>query len=127
PEKLMFQESGLKALYVGYNDFRDIETQAGQGNARAQLALDIFVQQARHWIGSFFLQLNGADALVFTAGIGENRKTLREAVCANLDQLGILLDAEKNNSTRAQEEVISSPKSALKIMVIPTNEELVVA
>jgi acetate kinase len=125
-EKLMCKESGLKALSGGYNDFRDIETQAGQGNARARLALDVFVHEARHWIGSFLLQLNGADALVFTAGIGENRAGLRSAICANLDQLGIVLDSEQNKTT-AQEAVISKDSSPVKIMVIPTNEELVVA
>jgi len=126
-ERVLCKESGLKALSGGYNDFRDIEAQAAQGNARAQLALDVFVHQARHWLGSYYLQLNGADALVFTAGIGENRPALRQAVCANLEQLGILLDADKNTSTKAQEAVISSPASRVKIPVIPTNEELVVA
>jgi len=71
--------------------------------------------------------LNGADAIVFTAGIGENRPELREAICANLDQLGIVLDASKNNSAKAQEAVISAANSRVKILVIPTNEELVVA
>jgi len=126
-EKLLCKESGLKALSGGYNDIRDIETQAISGNARAQLALDVLTHQARHWIGSFFLQLNGADALVFTAGIGENRTGLRAAICANLDQLGIVLDAEKNNSTKGQEAVISKSESRVKVLVIPTNEELVVA
>jgi len=126
-EKLMCKESGLKALSGGYNDFRDIETQAAQGNARAQLALDVFVHQARHWIGSFYLQLNGADALIFTAGIGENRSALRAAVCANLDLLGIHLDREKNESTRGNEAIISGENSATRVIVIPTNEELVVA
>jgi len=126
-EKLMCKESGLKALSGGYNDFRDIETQAAQGNKRAKLALDVFVHEARQWIGSLFLQLNGADALVFTAGIGENRVGLRSAICSNLDQLGIVLDPEKNKATAAQEAIISKVDSAVKIMVIPTNEELVVA
>src|SRR5438132_922873 len=80
-EKILCKESGLKALSGGYNDFRDIAEQAARGNARARLALDAFIQQARHWIGAFFLELNGADALVFTAGIGENRPALRESVC----------------------------------------------
>src|SRR5439155_10028933 len=93
----------------------------------AQLALEVLAHQARHWIGSYYLQLNGADALVFTAGIGENRDVLRQAICANLDQLGMLLDPEKNSSTRAQEAVISAASSRVKVMVIPTNEELVVA
>jgi acetate kinase len=126
-EKLLCRESGLKALSGGYNDFRDIESQAAQGNANAQLALDVFVHQARHWIGSFYLELNGLDALVFTAGIGENRNGIREAICAQLDQLGIVIDSAKNNPTKAHEAVISAPSSRVKILVIPTNEELVVA
>jgi len=126
-EKLLCKESGLKALSGGYNDLRDIEAQAAQGHAQAKLAFDVLVHQARHWIGSFFIQLNGADALVFTAGIGENRAALRQAVCRNLDQLGILLDPEKNDATQAIEAVISAPTSRVKIMVIPANEELVVA
>jgi acetate kinase len=71
--------------------------------------------------------LNGADAVVFTAGIGENRPELRQAICARLDQLGIVLDASANDSTRAREGVISAPDSRVKVLVIPTNEELVVA
>lgn len=126
-EHVMCKESGLKALSGGYNDIRDIQVHAAKGNARARLALDVLVHQARHWIGSLFLQLNGADALVFTAGIGENDAAFRQAVCANLDQLGILLDDELNAGTRAKEGLISSPDSRVKILVIPTNEELVVA
>lgn len=126
-ERLLCKESGLKALSGGHNDIRDIQSQAAQGNARARLALDVFVHQARHWIGSYFLQLNGADALVFTAGIGENDTAVRKAVCANLDQLGIVLDEEQNASVKAKEALISSPKSRVKVLVIPANEELVVA
>ena len=87
----------------------------------------MFVASARHWVGSYFLQLNGADAIVFTAGTGENRAELRAAICANLENLGIKIDAGKNNSTRATEAVISAADSKVKIFVIPTNEELVVA
>ncbi len=126
-EKLLCKESGLKALSGGFNDIRDIQAQATQGNARAQLALDVFIQQARHWVGSLLLQLNGADALVFTAGIGENQHGLRQALCANLDQMGIVLDPEKNQANKAQEGLISALSSRVKVMVIPTNEELVVA
>lgn len=126
-ERLLCKESGLKALSGGFNDIRDVEAQAAQGNARARLALDVLVQQARHWIGALFLELNGADALVFTAGIGENNLLIRRAVCENLDQLGIALDVAKSNSVKAQEAVISAEKSKVKILVIPTNEELVVA
>jgi acetate kinase len=126
-EKLMCKESGLRALSGGHNDFRDVEEQAAKGNRKAQLALEVFVHEARRWIGSYYLELNGVDALVFTAGIGENRPAFREAVCANLDQLGIVLDAAKNGSVKTQEEVISAPDSRVKVLVIPTNEELVVA
>jgi acetate kinase len=126
-EQLLCKESGLKALSGGYNDFRDIESQAEQGNPRARLALDVFVHQARHWVGAFLLELNGADAVVFTAGIGENRPATRAAICANLDQLGLALDPGRNQAAKAVEAVISAPSSRVKIMVIPTNEELVVA
>ena len=126
-ERLLCKESGLKALSGGFNDIRDIQTEAARGNTRAQLAVEILVHQARHWIGSLFLQLNGADALVFTAGIGENHPPIRRAVCDNLSELGILLDPEKNNATRGTEATISAPGSRVKVMVIPTNEELVVA
>jgi len=126
-ERLLCKESGLKALSGGFNDIRDIQTQADQGNARSQLALDVFVHNARHWIGAFHLELNGIDALVFTAGIGENRVEVREAICRNLDQLGIILDPSLNGKTGAKEAVISAPESRVKVIVIPTNEELVVA
>jgi acetate kinase len=91
------------------------------------MALNVFVQQTRHWIGAFLIELNGADALVFTAGIGENRPLLRQAICKNLDQLGLLIDPEANMQNTAKEAVISAPGSRIKVMVIPTNEELVVA
>lgn len=126
-EKTLCKESGLKALSGGYNDFRDILQQAGQGNPSARLAVDVFAHQARQWIGAFLAHLNSADALVFTAGIAENNPALRAAVCANLDQLGIVLDEAKNNELKAKEGLISAPQSKVKVLVIPTNEELVVA
>jgi acetate kinase len=126
-ERQLCKESGLKALSGGLTDMRDIMAQAAQGNARAQLAFDVLVQQTRNWIGSFYLQLNGIDALVFTAGIAENVCEIRDAICRNLDQLGLVLDAEANAKTRSQEAVISAPTARVKVMVIPTNEELVIA
>jgi len=127
-ERQLSKEAGLKGLSGGgSNDIRDIQEAAAKGNAKAKLAIDVFVASARHWIGSYFLELNGADAIVFTAGIGENRVEIREAICANLDQLGIVLDPDLNTRTGAQEAVISAPNSRVKLMVIPTNEELVVA
>ena len=117
----------MKGLSGVSNDIRDIQAAAAQGNAQARLALDVFVASTRQWIGGYFLQLNGADALVFTAGIGENQWELRAAICANLDQLGLELDAAKNAATKAREAVLSAPTSRVKVMLIPTNEELVVA
>ena len=121
------KEGGLKGLSGLSNDIRDIGDAAQKNDANAKLALDTYVASARHWIGSYFFQLNGADAIVFTAGIGENRAELRAAICANLENLGIKIDTEKNNSTRATEAIISAANSTVKILVIPTNEELVVA
>jgi acetate kinase len=122
------KEGGLKGLAGGLsNDIRDIQDAAAKDNVKAQLAIDVFVSEARRWMGGYFFQMNGADAIVFTAGIGENRAELRAAICANLDQLGIVLDAEKNSAARATEAVISAESSRVKVLVIPTNEELVVA
>ena len=126
-QRQLAKEGGLKGLSGVSNDIRDISSAAEQGNANAKLALDVFVASARHWIGSYFFQLNGADAIVFTAGIGENRAELRAAICADLDQLGIVLDPAKNAATKATEAVISADSSKVKVLVIPTNEELVVA
>ena len=126
-QKQLSKQSGLLGLSGVSNDVRDIVDAASKGNASAKLALDLFAASTRHWIGGYFLQLNGADAIVFTAGTGENRSDLRASICANLENLGIKLDLEKNHAIRATEAVISAPDSKVKIMVIPTNEELVVA
>ena len=126
-QRQLTKEGGLKGLSGISNDIRDIGEAAQKGDAKAKLALDAYVASARHWMGSYFLQLNGADAIVFTAGIGENRADMRAAICANLGNLGIKIDAEKNQACRATEAVISPADSAVKIFVIPTNEELVVA
>jgi acetate kinase len=126
-QRQLSKEGGLKGLSGVSNDIRDIQEAAAKGNVNAQLAIDVFVSEARRWIGGYFFQLNGADALVFTAGIGENRAELRAAICADLDQLGIVLDPVKNAAVRAAEGVISAEHSRVKVLVIPTNEELVVA
>lgn len=126
-ERQLCKESGLKGLSGVSNDMRDVSMTAEKGDAKAKLAVDVFVASARHWIGACLAQLNGADALVFTAGIGENRTEIRAGICADLEQLGIALDPQLNAHTRAQESIISAANSRVKILVIPTNEELVVA
>ncbi|HUC83868.1 MAG TPA: hypothetical protein VL970_01650 [Candidatus Acidoferrales bacterium] len=126
-QKQLTKQAGLLGVSGVSNDVRDITEAANKGNPNARLALDVFVASARHWLGSYFLQLNGADAIVFTAGMGENQAHIRAAICANLGNLGIKLDEAKNRSARAAEAVINAADSLVKIFVIPTNEELVVA
>jgi acetate kinase len=126
-QRQLTKESGLKGLSGVSNDIRDVIEASGKGNASAKVAIDVFVASARHWIGSYVFEMGGADAIVFTAGIGENQITIRSAICANLEGLGIELDPTLNASTRATETVISKLGSRVKLMVIPTNEELVVA
>jgi acetate kinase len=126
-QRQLTKESGLKGISGVSNDIRDVIEAGEKGNANAKLAIETYVASARHWIGSYFFELGGADAIVFTAGIGENRADIRAAICANLEGLGIELDSALNASTRATETIISKPGSRVKLMVIPTNEELVVA
>lgn len=126
-ERQLCKESGFKGLSGLFNDIRDIHAATDGGDAKARLALEVYVASARHWIGACLALLNGADALVFTAGIGENDHVIRAAVCANLDQLGIRLDPAINAEACAREAAINSVDSRVRILVIPANEELVVA
>lgn len=126
-EVQLCKESGLKGVSGVSNDIRDIQAAAAGGHAAARLSLDLFVHEVRRWIGAYLVELNGADALVFTAGIGENRADLRAAICAGLDGLGIALDVERNAATQAVEADLTAPGAPVKVLVIPTNEELVVA
>ncbi len=117
--------SGLLGL-SGYNDLRDIETDAGKGGSVAQQALDVFVAAVRHYLGAYLLLLNGVDAIVFTGGIGENSARMRAAICADLDWFGIRLDRLKNDNAKG-ETTIHSVDSRVQLWIMPTNEELVVA
>ncbi|AGB42072.1 acetate kinase [Halobacteroides halobius DSM 5150] len=125
-DDLMNNESGLKGISGISSDMRDIGEAAAEGNERAQLALDMFVGRVKKYIGSYTAEMNGVDAIVFTAGIGENAIELREQICSNLDYLGIELDSVKNDVRGATTE-ISADESNVKVYVIPTNEELVIA
>jgi acetate kinase len=125
-EKQLTKESGLLGLSGTSNDVRDIKSAADKGDARAKLALDAFVHSIRHWVGAFWAELGGCDALVFTAGIGENNPWLREAVCAGLSDLGLSLDIAKN-AAGTVETNLAADTSRTKVFVIPANEELVVA
>jgi acetate kinase len=118
--------SGLLGLSGCSNDLRDIEESTRQGNAPAQQALDVFVASVRHYLGAYLLLLNGADAIVFTGGIGENSTNMRLAVCANLDWFGIALDPGKNQKAKG-EMAVHAANSRVQIWIMPTNEELIVA
>jgi acetate kinase len=120
------EQSGLLGLSGLSGDIRDLEDAADKGHARAKLALDVFVCGIRQHLGGMLVELGGADALVFTAGIGENRPTIRAAVCANLAELGIELDPTLNTQGQG-ERCISKPSSRTQIWIVPTNEELIVA
>ncbi len=119
------ERSGLLGL-SGFNDLRDIESAAAKNDAKAIQALDVFVASVRHYLGAYLLLLDGADAIVFTGGIGENSVGMREAVCRNLSWLGIHLDDAKNVSAKGEAR-IDGPKSRVQLWIMPTNEELIVA
>jgi len=117
--------SGLLGL-SGHNDLRDIEAAAERGDAACRTALEVFVASVRHYVGAYLLLLNGADAIVFTGGIGENSSRMREAICADLDWFGIYLDRRKNAEAKG-EMALHSADSRVQLWIMPTNEELVVA
>lgn len=124
---LMNKKSGVLGVSGVSSDFRDIEDAAWkEGNKRAQLALDIFNYRVRQTVGSYVAAMDGVDCIVFTAGLGENSPETREAVCSKLSYLGIKLDLEKNKS-RGKAVEISTPDSKVKVFVVPTNEELMIA
>lgn len=120
------KKSGVLGVSGVSSDFRDIEGAAQQGNKRAQLALDIFAYRVRKYIGSYAAAMNGVDAIVFTAGLGENSISMREHICTGLEFLGTKIDTAKNN-VRGKATEISVAGAKVKLFVIPTNEELVIA
>jgi acetate kinase len=117
--------SGMLGL-SGYNDIRDIEKDAAAGGRASQEALDVFVASIRHYLGAYLVVLGGADAIVFTGGIGENSASLRAAVCNNLEWFGIALDPVRNREAKG-ETPIHAHTSRVQLWIMPTNEELVVA
>ena len=123
---LLLKESGMLGL-TGYSDLRDIESQAEQGNAECQLALDMNAYRIRKFIGSYTAVMNGVDAIIFTAGIGENSSYIRKLVCTDMEYFGLELDEAKNEVRSKEIRTISTPNSKTKIMVIPTNEEMEIA
>lgn len=120
------EKCGVEGVSGVSSDFRDLEAAAEEGNERAKLALDMFAYQVKKYVGAYMAVLNGADAIVFTAGIGENDGKVRKNVMEGLDNLGIEIDVEKNK-VRGKEADITGPNSRIKVFVIPTNEEIMIA
>ena len=125
---LMNKESGVYGVSGVSSDFRDLEAASADGNKRAQIAWDKFIYDVKKYVGSYAAVMGGVDAVVFTAGIGENTIGIRQGVAEGLEFFGVKIDAEKNkNMPRGEETVISADDSKAKILVIPTNEELMIA
>ena len=123
---LMNKKSGVYGMTGISSDFRDIEDAAAQNNELAQVALESYAKKVKKYIGSYAAEMNGVDAVVFTAGVGENGIDMRADIMANMDFLGMKLD-EEANKVRGKERLISTEDSKVKILLIPTNEELMIA
>jgi acetate kinase len=125
-DRVLQKESGLKGI-CGSNDMRDIHARAAAGDERARLAEEMFIHRIRQYMGAYFFALGRVDALVFTAGIGEHDPFIREKCCQGLEPYGVVVDQEKNQAGRGEARRVSAPESAVKVLVIPTNEELEIA
>lgn len=124
---LINKKSGVQGISGVSSDFRELTAAAETGNERAQLAKEVFNYTVKKYIGAYAAILDGVDLIIFTGGIGENDHEVREEVCKNFNYLGIKMDSDKNAVTRGKDEAISTPDSKTKVMVITTDEELVIA
>ncbi len=125
-DSVLNKKSGLLGLSGVSSDMRYVQEAAEKGNERAQMALDVFEKSVIRFIGAYAAEMDGVDAIVFTAGIGENSISVRESLCKKLGYLGIELD-EAANDCRGEEKLISTPNSKVKVFVIPTDEEMMIA
>ncbi len=125
-ENILNKQSGVQAISGLVPDFREIETAGNNGDERAKIALDSFQYAIASYIAKYAVAMNGIDYLIFTGGIGENQINIRKGICEQLEFMGVEIDSEANN-VRSEEKVISKPSSKVKIYVIPTNEELMIA
>ena len=123
---LLNKKSGVAGLTGGSSDMRDVETAAREGNDRARLAQDMYFYRIKKYIGSYAAAMGGVDVIVFTAGVGENQTSMRSEVCKDMEFLGVKFD-EVRNMVRGEEAIISADDSKVKVVVIPTDEELMIA
>lgn len=124
---LVNKQSGVQGISGVSSDFRELTTAMEAGNERAALALDVFVYNVKKYIGAYAAAMNGVDLIIFTGGIGENDQPVREAVCADMDYLGIKINNELNATIKSKDVVLSTEDAKTKVMVITTDEELVIA
>lgn len=124
---LLNKKSGVLGITGISSDMREIEDAIEHGNERAKLALDMYNYRIKKYIGAYAAAMGGCDIIVFTAGVGENQCSTREAACTGLEYMGVKLDVEKNKTIRGEEAVISTPESKVTVCVIPTDEELMIA
>ena len=125
-DALLNKKSGMLGL-TGVSDFRDVTERAAAGDDKSKVALEIFTQRARHYLGAYLVELGHTDAVVFTGGVGENAASERAAICKDLRSLGIELDDELNQASSKAARLISKPSSRIAVLVVPTNEELEIA
>ncbi|MDD2560490.1 MAG: acetate kinase, partial [Bacteroidales bacterium] len=124
---ILNKKSGILGVSGVSSDMRELSAAAKSGNERAQLALDMYNYMIKKYVGAYSAVLGGVDVLVFTGGVGENQDESRQAICENMEYLGLLLDSEKNKLIHGEEAIISTPESKVRVMVVPTNEELMIA
>lgn len=124
---MLQKESGMVGLTDGLSDYRDIEAEAAAGDEKCQVALNMAAYRIKQYLGSYAAILNGLDAIVFTAGIGENSDVIRKMICKNMDFLGIQLDEEKNDTRASELLEVQTASSKVKVLIIPTNEEVEIA
>ena len=124
---LLNKKSGLLGITGISSDMREIDAAAKNNDERAVLALDMYFYRIKKYVGAYAAAMGGVDTIVFTAGVGENQANMREEVCRNMEWMGVKLDVEKNAGIHGEEAIISTPDSKVKVVVVPTDEELMIA
>ena len=124
---LLNKKSGLAGISCISSDMREVASAAKEGNKRAQLALDMYFYRIKKYIGAYAAAMGGVDVILFTGGVGENQADCRETACAGLEYMGVKIDHDINNATRGEEGIISTAESKVKVVVIPTDEEMMIA
>lgn len=124
---LLNKKSGILGISGISSDMREVREAAENGNERAKLAISMYTYCIKKYVGAYAAAMGGCDIIVFTAGVGENQDIVRELVCTDMEYMGVEMDVEKNSKIRAEEAVLSMPESKVKIVLIPTDEELMIA